>query len=272
MTRTAMTQAEFDAVMNEHEKYQKEVANGERGDLHPVEFFQKDLRKVDMEGRNYDAVTFRQCQMEKLPITQGASETGVYLYRCQADEIEVTAGARVSLDAGTLVDCVNLQDAIVTLFCLSSRINHLNVGSCEVKVKVISSTVYTSVYEHCRGFGIVYENVEGSFVHLEGNNFKGIRIRNCPGLQGKISLPKWDVHFTGDAMHIGCQFHAIETWRNMPDEAIANITTASLEWWKQWKEIIFAIVDSQKDEYLKIAPHMPTLLKKDQELLEHYSA
>ena len=271
MDTVAMTQEQFDALMDRHEEYLRRRAEGDWSGS-SVQFHHADLREVNMEGRNFDSVNFTNCSINALPITHSTKLGGITLYRCEVAELTAAKLETLSIhiDRGSKIWSMTVEDVtMATVRIFASHITDLSIQRCNIMVRATGSWITLGAIENCTGFGISYDRVEGD-TFLHGNTFDKVRLRGCHDMQGTISLPMWNVYYMADVIQIGCQLHHKETWRRMPDAVIENLAFSALEWWAEWKEIIFAIVDQQGDHYQAVASQMPSLIEQDQKLFERF--
>ena len=54
-----------------------------------------------------------------------------------------------------------------------------------------------------------------------------------------MNAGKYQVVISKDKIAIGCKFFTVEEWRIFDDEKIKKMDNGALEWWKQWKELVF---------------------------------
>ena len=55
-----------------------------------------------------------------------------------------------------------------------------------------------------------------------------------------INAGKYQVVAASDRIAIGCQMHSVQDWLKFDDAKISRMDSGALEWWKQWKELVFA--------------------------------
>ena len=58
----------------------------------------------------------------------------------------------------------------------------------------------------------------------------------------QISGLTWQITISDTRMVIGCQEHEISAWWSMPDEDIARMHSQALEFWRNYKDIIFGLI------------------------------
>ena len=58
----------------------------------------------------------------------------------------------------------------------------------------------------------------------------------------QISGLIWDVMILDTHLKIGCELHSFAEWENFSDQEIAKMEERALPWWKQHKEMIFAVI------------------------------
>ena len=66
-----------------------------------------------------------------------------------------------------------------------------------------------------------------------------------------MNAGKYQVVISKEKIAIGCKFFTVDEWRKFDDEKISKMDDGALEWWKQWKELVFMfhlnIFGEQKD-------------------------
>ena len=108
---------------------------------------------------------------------------------------------------------------------------------------------------YLRGANLKGANLEGADLrgaYLRGANLKGADltgvIGNCKEIKS-IQTNKYKVNFTATHLTIGCKSYTLNQWQLFSDAQISNMDTGALKWWKDWKEIIFKMIElSEKDK------------------------
>ena len=54
-----------------------------------------------------------------------------------------------------------------------------------------------------------------------------------------MNTGKYQVVLSKDKIAIGCKFYTVERWRDFDDNKISRMDDGALEWWDQWKELVF---------------------------------
>ena len=60
-----------------------------------------------------------------------------------------------------------------------------------------------------------------------------------------LQIDEWPIGFTKEILQIGCQTHPITEWREFTDDQISKMSKKALDWWKRWKQPLFAIIDER---------------------------
>ena len=80
--------------------------------------------------------------------------------------------------------------------------------------------------------------------NLSSDNLSSDNLRFISSADGSvlacINAGKYQVVAASDRVAIGCQMHSVEDWFNFDDDKISRMDDGALEWWKQWKELVFA--------------------------------
>ena len=69
-----------------------------------------------------------------------------------------------------------------------------------------------------------------------------------------MQLEKYHITFTKDILKIGCQQHAIDTWKEFSDDTIDSMDNGALEWWNKWKDFIFFAIELSFEKISLIEP------------------
>ncbi len=89
--------------------------------------------------------------------------------------------------------------------------------------------------------------------NLEGADLEGANLDGATGLNAYvkcIQVDKYSICYTSEIIQIGCQNHTIDEWRSFDDKAITEMDDGALEWWKEWKDWLFDLIEK--------APAKPT--------------
>ena len=107
-----------------------------------------------------------------------------------------------------------------------------------------------------RGADLGDANLRGanlSGANLGGADLGGANLRGAIGNMTQIKsmqIEQYQIVYTSDRLFIGCKNFSINEWKNFDDSEITKMDSGALEWWKNWKDIIFQIID--------ISPAEPT--------------
>ena len=78
---------------------------------------------------------------------------------------------------------------------------------------------------------------------LRSANLRHADLRFIHSADGKVlacmNAGKYQVVLSKEKIAIGCKFYSVESWRNFNDDKISRMDDGALEWWKQWKELVF---------------------------------
>jgi len=55
---------------------------------------------------------------------------------------------------------------------------------------------------------------------------------------------QWQVTWSADVLAIGCQQHAIETWRNADPRWIAAMDSNATDWWSRYGSLVLRLIDA----------------------------
>ena len=82
-----------------------------------------------------------------------------------------------------------------------------------------------------------------SSADLSSANLRSADLRFIHSADGKVlacmNAGKYQVVLSKEKIAIGCKFYSVESWRNFNDDKISRMDDGALEWWKQWKELVF---------------------------------
>ena len=88
----------------------------------------------------------------------------------------------------------------------------------------------------------------GERANLHNANLRNADLRNANlrflhSANGKelacMNAGKYQVVLSKEKIAIGCKFFTVEEWKEFDDDKISKMDDGSLEWWKQWKELVF---------------------------------
>ena len=54
-----------------------------------------------------------------------------------------------------------------------------------------------------------------------------------------MNAGKYQVVLSKEKIAIGCKFFTVEEWKEFDDDTISKMDDGALEWWNQWKELVF---------------------------------
>ena len=82
-----------------------------------------------------------------------------------------------------------------------------------------------------------------SCADLSDANLRNADLRFLHSANGKelacMNAGKYQVVLSKEKIAIGCKFFTVEEWKEFDDDKISKMDDGSLEWWKQWKELVF---------------------------------
>lgn len=94
------------------------------------------------------------------------------------------------------------------------------------------------------GANLRYANLSGA--DLRGANLRGANLRYTVGNSKEIftvQTNKYTVVYTKDIIQIGCKNYTHDKWMNFTDNEISRMDDNALEWWKEWKPLIFKMIE-----------------------------
>ena len=82
-----------------------------------------------------------------------------------------------------------------------------------------------------------------SSADLSSANLRSADLRFIYSANGKVlacmDAGKYQVVLSKDKIAIGCKLYTVEQWQDFNDDKISKMDEGALEWWKQWKELVF---------------------------------
>ena len=82
-----------------------------------------------------------------------------------------------------------------------------------------------------------------SYANLHNADLHNADLRFLHSANGKelacMNAGKYQVVLSKEKIAIGCKFFTVEEWKEFDDDKISKMDDGSLEWWKQWKELVF---------------------------------
>lgn len=58
----------------------------------------------------------------------------------------------------------------------------------------------------------------------------------------------WELTVYPSVIAIGCERHTVAKWAGFSDAQIGAMDSRALTWWRQWKNVILAVVEANKPE------------------------
>jgi uncharacterized protein YjbI with pentapeptide repeats len=86
-----------------------------------------------------------------------------------------------------------------------------------------------------------YANLSSANLRSANLRFADLRFINSAdgNVLACMNAGKYQVVLSKDKIAIGCKFYDVEAWRNFDDDKISRMDNGALEWWKQWKDLVF---------------------------------
>ena len=79
--------------------------------------------------------------------------------------------------------------------------------------------------------------------NLSDADLSGANLRFLHSANGKelacMNAGKYQVVLSKEKIAIGCKFFTVEEWKEFDDDKISKMDDGALEWWKQWKDLVF---------------------------------
>ena len=79
---------------------------------------------------------------------------------------------------------------------------------------------------------------------LSDADLSGADLRFLHSANGKelacMNAGKYQVVLSKEKIAVGCKFFTVEEWKEFDDDKISKMDNGALEWWNQWKELVFA--------------------------------
>jgi hypothetical protein len=87
---------------------------------------------------------------------------------------------------------------------------------------------------------------------LTNANLSGVDLWFCKGdgirIKRVFYSGHYTVNYTADLIQIGCENHSIEEWKDFIDEEIEEMDEDALEFWEEYRDIIFSTVEKEPAE------------------------
>ena len=113
------------------------------------------------------------------------------------------------------------------------------IFSHECKNNTVKKTVLEAIRQNC---DLSWSNLSGS--NLSGSNGNCIEIKT-------VQTDIWHVCMTANVMQIGCEQHTLIEWKNFNDDEISAMESRALEFWENWKKLLFKIHEKSFPEVYK---------------------
>ena len=123
------------------------------------------------------------------------------------------------------------------------------IFSHECKNNTVKKTVLEAIRQNCnlRESDLSGSNLRGS--DLRGSNLIGSN-GNCKEIK-TVQTDIWHVCITANVMQIGCEQHTLIEWKNFNDDEISAMESRALEFWGNWKKLLFKIHEKSFPEVYK---------------------
>ena len=133
------------------------------------------------------------------------------------------------------------------------------IFSHECKNNTVKKTVLEAIRQNCNLRESDLSGSDLSTCDLSGSNLRGSDLRgsNLIGSNGNCKEIKtvqtdiWHVCMTANVMQIGCEQHTLIEWKNFNDDEISAMESGALEFWKNWKKLLFKIHEKSFPEVYK---------------------
>ena len=160
------------------------------------------------------------------------------LFACEAENlcqaVEKAVAYRANL-AGANLDGANLAGA---------RLAGANLGGANLGRAYLPGA-------NLAGANLAGANLDGA--NLDGANLAGARLASETLIIAPISITNltWPVLITHGYMHIGCQRHTHEDWKNFDEESIKKMHRRASEFWEAWREPLLAMCAKHRKQALQ---------------------
>ena len=101
-------------------------------------------------------------------------------------------------------------------------------------------------YANLRYADLSYANLRNadlSYANLRNADLRNADLRFLRSANGKefacMNAGEYQVVLSKERIAIGCKFFTVEEWKEFDDDKISKMDDGALEWWKQWKELVF---------------------------------
>ena len=138
-------------------------------------------------------------------------------------------GERANLSSASL-SSADLRSADLR----SANLSYANLRSADLSSADLSSADLSSA--NLRSANLSYADL--SYADLSSANLRFIHSADGKVL-ACMNAGKYQVVLSKDKIAIGCKFYDIEAWMGFDDDKISRMDDGALEWWRQWKELIF---------------------------------
>ena len=139
------------------------------------------------------------------------------------------------------LSCVNLRGANLKGACLRRvDLSYADLNDADLRDAYLSGACLSRAY-------LSRADLRGAY--LRGANLSDASLK---GANLKVyQADNWTAYIQPDSIRIGCEYHTVDAWMDFTDEAISTMDETALEYWKNNKDIIFAIHAKLKEGELK---------------------
>ena len=98
--------------------------------------------------------------------------------------------------------------------------------------------------------------------NLREVNLRGANLRDCTGNRKQIKSifisAEYPIIYTADVLQIGCEQYLISEWAQFDDDRIMRMDgDRALNFWHEWKELIFIVIEKSPAEPTAHSPPRP---------------
>jgi len=136
-----------------------------------------------------------------------------------------------------------------------NRIEAINANLRGANLRGANLRVANLCVANLRGADLCDANLRGAnlrganlcVANLRGANLRGANLCGAIGNMREIKsaqFDQWTVAWSSDVLAIGCQQHAIETWRNADPRWIAAMDSNATDWWSRYGSLVLRLIDA----------------------------
>ena len=199
------TQSELNEILAKHKKWLNDEEGGERADLSSA-----NLRYANLRSANLRSASLSHANLSSADLSHADLSSANLRYADLSSANLSSANLRYADLRSANLSYADLRSANLS----SANLSSANLSSADLRSANLSSANLSSA--------------DLRFLHSADG-----KVLAC------MNAGKYQVVLSKDKIAIGCRFYTVEQWRDFDDNKISRMDVGALEWWMQWKKLVF---------------------------------